>query len=455
MADGAVIGRRGVVAGIGAATALGGARARAQAQVTVRAMTLQGAPLQMQAYAKMVAEFEQAHPGIKVLIEPVSETVLWPKLAAAYAGGDVPDLVLQATAPPVISLYYAGLLLPMDDVVKAVGEDDFEANARNLYFDRGHYFAAAASNNCVSLLWYRKDLLAGAGLAVPETWDQLIAVARSLTKGGRYGTALPYGKTAMTNSILWTLIYQAGGRVIAPDDSVVFASEHTEAALEFLKEMHQYCPPGANRYDFGDVLNAYVSGASATTMYTGRAIVNTMAQNPAIADQISCVPYPYMKGGVPWRSGCVRGVDHPQGGAERGGGQAVRGMELPAGHVCGLPERDARAPDTDAEIGHRLRGVSRQPRAAEIPPRTRCHHRHAGARALDREAHGRQQADHQGGRHPGQRGVRRRDPARGDREPDAEGGRRVGPGPDRADHAWLKPRAGGRPSRAGCSSHPP
>lgn len=276
-------------------------------------MTLQGAPLQMKAYAQMVADFEAAHPGIKVLIEPIAETVLWPKLAAAYAGGDVPDLVLQATAPPVISLHSAGLLLPMDDVVRAVGESDFEPNTKNLYFADGHYFAAAASNNCVSLLWYRKDLLAEAGLAVPETWDELITVARRLTKAGKYGTALPYGKTAMTNSIMWTLIYQAGGQVIAPDNSVVFASDQTVSALEFLKEMHQFCPPGANRYDFGDTLNAFVSGASATTMYTGRVIVNTMAQNPAIADQISCVPYPFMKGGVPWRSGAFEALVIPKG----------------------------------------------------------------------------------------------------------------------------------------------
>ena len=313
VSDAGVFGRRAALGGAVAA-ALSTRRARAQAPVTVRAMTLQGAPLQMQAYARMVAEFEQAHPGIKVLVEPIAETVLWPKLAAAYAGGDVPDLVLQATAPPVVSLQNAGLLLPMDDVVKAVGEDDFEPNTRNLYRGPdGHYFAACASNNCVSLLWYRKDLLAEAGLAVPETWDDLLNVARTLTKGGKYGTALPYGKTAMTNSILWTLVYQAGGRVIADDGSVVFASEPVEAALEFLREMRQFCPPGANRYDFGDVLNAYVSGASATTMYTGRAIVNTIGQNPAIADQIDCAPYPYRKGGVPWRSGAFESLIIPKG----------------------------------------------------------------------------------------------------------------------------------------------
>jgi len=300
-------------AAIAAATAVPTRRARAQAPVRLRAMTLQGQPLQLKAYQEMVANFEAAHPGIKVAIEPIQEAVLWPKLSAAYAGGDVPDIVLQITAPPTISLHGSGLVLPMDDVIKAVGEEDFEPQALSLYKDKGSYFAAPVSNNCVSLLWYRKDLLAEAGLEVPQHWDELVNVARALTKNGKYGTALPFGKTAMTNSIMWTLIYQAGGRVIAPDNSVVFNSEPTVAALEFLKEMYQYCPPGATRYDFSDVLNAYVTGASATTMYTGRAIVNVNQQNPAIADRISVAPYPYRRGGVPWRSGAFESIIIPKG----------------------------------------------------------------------------------------------------------------------------------------------
>ena len=296
-----------------AATGLATGRARAQQPARIRAMTLQRSPEQLAAYAKMVSTFEAAHPGIKVAVEPIAETDLWPKLAASYAGGDVPDLVLQLTAPPTISLYNAGLLLPMDDVVNALGESDFAPETRNLYKDKGSYYAACTSNNCVSLLWYRKDLLEQEGLAVPQHWDELVAVAKKLTKNGKYGTSLPYGKTAMTNSITWTLIYQAGGLVIAPDNSVVFNSDATVAALEFLKEMHQYAPPGANRYDFFDVLNAFVTGASATTMYTGRAITNVNANNPALADKISCVPYPYMRGGKPWWSGAFECIVVPKG----------------------------------------------------------------------------------------------------------------------------------------------
>jgi multiple sugar transport system substrate-binding protein len=301
-------------AGAAAALSLSGSfpAARAQAPVTLRVMTLQRAPLQVKAYDAMVKGFEAVNPGIKVSILPVSQTDLWPKLAAAYAGGDVPDLVLQLTSENAVSLYGQGLVLPVDDVINAIGEADFDPAARNLFKDKGSYFAVPASNNCVSLLWYRKDLLAEAGLEPPQTWDQMVTMARRLTKGDKYGASLPYGQTAMTNSITWTLIYQAGGRVIAPDNSVVFNSDATVAVLEFLKEMHQYVPPGANRYDFFDVLNAYVTGVSASCMYTGRAIGNVNSDNPALADQISCVPFPLQSPDRPWWSGAFESIVIPK-----------------------------------------------------------------------------------------------------------------------------------------------
>lgn len=310
------IGRRSLLKAAGAAAAgslIGHfPDAQAQAPVTIRAMTLQRAPLQLKAYEAMVKGFEAVYPNIKVEILPVSQTDLWPKLAAAYAGGDAPDLVMQITSENAVSLHGQGLVQSVDEVVTALGEADFEPAAQKLFKDKGSYFAVPASNNCVSLLWYRKDLLNEIGADVPKTWDQLIAVARKLTKGDMYGASLPYGKTAMTNSITWTLVYQAGGRVIAPDNSVVFKSDATIAVLEFLKEMHQFVPPGANRYDFSEVLNAYVSGTSATCMYTGRAIVNVNNENPKIADHISCAPFPLQSANRPWWSGAFESIILPK-----------------------------------------------------------------------------------------------------------------------------------------------
>ncbi|MFJ7147117.1 ABC transporter substrate-binding protein [Streptomyces sp. NPDC100445] len=56
----------------------------------------------------------------------------------------------------------------------------------------GTYYGAARSVNTLAL-FYDKDALAEAGLAVPRTWAELRATARRLTHGKRYGLVLSAG----------------------------------------------------------------------------------------------------------------------------------------------------------------------------------------------------------------------------------------------------------------------
>jgi len=291
------IARRRVVQGAGA---LGGAailapwsRARAQGQKTLRFWTTQSAPEQRRAYDAIFKGFETANPGLKVALEVVSDNDAWPKITAAFAGGDVPDLVAHLVGPNVISLYDRGLLEPMDEVITAVGADDFFPNARDVYKDKGVQFATCISNNSF-VLWYRKDLVDG---AAPKYWDEMTAAAKAATKGGVFGAALPYGKVGFANRFMYMLINQAGGQVIAPDLSVAFNSPETVAAFEWMKEMYQYCPPGSAGYSFGEVMTAYVSGRAAMAVYSGRPLINVNTQNPSLADKISVAFFPYRREG--------------------------------------------------------------------------------------------------------------------------------------------------------------
>ena len=45
--------------------------------------------------------------------------------------------------------------------------------------------------------------------------------------------------------------------------------------------MRELCPPGATNYSWGESLTAFVSGATATGIYTGRVLINVNTQNPA------------------------------------------------------------------------------------------------------------------------------------------------------------------------------
>ena len=297
----ASLGRRTLLAGTGAA--LGALAApqivRAQGKATLRFWTSQGAPAQLAAWKDIFARFEQANPRFTVAIELFSDDDIWPKLTAGFAAKNLPDLVSFVQAYTVATLASNDLLEPFDEVVKAVGENDFFPAMRDIYKIGGHYVAATLNNATSSNLWYRKDLLAGAGVQPPKTWEEQLAAAKAMTKNGIFGNSLPYGRTSFTSTMMVNFVHQAGGMVVNPDGTPGLNSPATVAALEFLNEIFAYAPPGATNYSWGEVLNSFVTGRAAMAPYTGRPIAIVAEQNPKILDSISVVPYPYRAAGHP------------------------------------------------------------------------------------------------------------------------------------------------------------
>ena len=269
---------------------------------TIQFWSSQTSPEQLKAYEQYVASFEAAHPGLKVNVTLSGGADNWAKLTAAFGSGDVPDLVAHLLGYNVISLFGQGLLQSMDDVVNTVGESDFQQNARDIYkIDGTYYSAGCITNNSLSVLWYRTDLLEKAGFSkAPVTWDEMIDVAKKTKKGRVSGMSLPYGKSGMANRMVDITVHQAGGWIVDPDLEPAFNSQATVDALEFLKEVREYCPAGADGYSYGETLNAFVIGRAAMTMYTGRTLVNVANKNPPIADKFTAAPFPYMKGGRPY-----------------------------------------------------------------------------------------------------------------------------------------------------------
>ena len=215
----------------------------------------------------------------------------------------MPDIVTHLPSFAVQSYYANGLLTSFDDVIDAIGADDFFLGANNVYLaGDGKYCGTGIGNSAANMLWVRRDLMEQAGLEdIPETWDELRSAVQAMQTGGIFGAPLPYGRNSMTSLIFIGFIHQAGGSVFTPDLEVNIDNEGTRNALEFYKEMREYCPPGATNYSWGESLTAFVSGATATGIYTGRVLINVNTQNPSIADSVTCVTYPRMSAEIaPW-----------------------------------------------------------------------------------------------------------------------------------------------------------
>jgi multiple sugar transport system substrate-binding protein len=289
-------GALGLAAAAGLATG-----ARGQSPVTLRWWSPQASPAQREAYMFQIAAFEQANPGVKVLFEPTSDEAYAQQLAAAFASGQVPNIVTHLPSFAVSNYWRNGLLEPFNDVIAAIGADKYYPDANRIYeVTKGQYAGTGIGNTAANMLWVRRDLMEKAGIAkIPETWDELRAACQKMQTGGIYGAPLPYGKNSMTSLIFIGILHQAGGQVFAPDLSVALDSKEAVNALEFYKSMRELCPAGATNYSWGESLTAFVSGATATGIYAGRVLANVNSQNPGIKDFITCTTYPTISKDVP------------------------------------------------------------------------------------------------------------------------------------------------------------
>jgi multiple sugar transport system substrate-binding protein len=288
----------GVAAGLGAPMV-----ARGQQPVTLRWWSPQTAPAQREAYMFQIRTFEEANPGVRVAFEPSSDEGYPAQLAAAFASGQVPSVVTHLPSFALATYWQSNLLEPMNDVINAVGPENYYDGANRIYeITPGQYCGTGIGNSAANMLWLRQDLMQAAGVTeAPRTWDQLRAACQRMQRGGVFGAPLPYGRNSMTSLIFICFVHGAGGQIFTPDLQVAVDSDQFRNALEFYKSMRELCPPGATGYSWGDSLTAFVSGATATGIYAGRVLANVAAQNPRIAPSVTCHNYPTVSAQVaPW-----------------------------------------------------------------------------------------------------------------------------------------------------------
>ncbi len=302
------ISRRSVLKGTGAvgltaaASSLPFSAALAE-EVTLRWWSPQASPAQVAAYKYQIDTFEKAHPGVKVKFEKTSDEGYAPQLAAAFASGKVPNMVTHLPSFACSNYWRNGLLEPMNDVINAVGADKYYDGANDIYeIDKGQYSATGIGNGAANMMWLRKDLMEKAGIEkAPVTWDELRSACQKMQGGGVYGAPLPYAKNSMTTLTIIGFIHLAGGHVFNQNLDVDLVTDEAVNALEFYRSMRELCPPGATNYSWGQSLTAFVSGGTATGIYTGRVLINVNKQNPKIADHVTCETYPRISADVsPW-----------------------------------------------------------------------------------------------------------------------------------------------------------
>ncbi len=141
------------------------------------------------AYEKAIAEFETAHPDIKIEWEAFENESYKTKIQVAMNDPDtLPDIFFTWSGAFLGDFVEAGNVMRLDDAYKPFANELPEVMLSNSTYNGGHY-AVPLTYNIVTL-FANMDLLAKAGWDhVPETYEDLIACCDALVANG----IVPFG----------------------------------------------------------------------------------------------------------------------------------------------------------------------------------------------------------------------------------------------------------------------
>ncbi|HEY4191177.1 MAG TPA: sugar ABC transporter substrate-binding protein [Mesorhizobium sp.] len=263
--------------------------APAMAKDVVRFLHNETDPPSIEFYNKAIAAFEAENPDIEIQMEAVGTDARLQKVVAALSAKTMPE-IFKILPEEIPDFAKKGYIENLDSFIDDIGRDDFVKGS--VATIDGKAFSVPYTLGNFSVLFYRDDLLKAKNIEVPKNWDDLKSAAAKLTGDGKYGFIFPAGKNRMTSIFLSALMWSAGGTYFDKDLNVTFDNPGTIKALQFLKDMVPYSPPGIASYSYNDMINAYMTGTVALDIYASRLPANAAANTPDLFANTKPAPMP-------------------------------------------------------------------------------------------------------------------------------------------------------------------
>lgn len=255
------------------------------------------------AIEEYIPQFE-AETGIKVNLEILPEDQFRQKvLVELTTGAGTVDVFMSMPPQEGLKFHSAGWYEPLQEYIAnpALTSPDYDAAD----FLAGVMGAETISGDVIGIpimmenevLYYRKDIFADKGIAVPTTMDELQAVAAELNDPANdfYGfTARGKGAAAVTQ--FSTFLYNYGGEWLDADRKPIINSPEAVKAFEVYGGLlKDYGPPGSTNnhwYEASSILN---QGKAA--MYTDANSLFAVVENAESSTVVGKIGYAMMPAG--------------------------------------------------------------------------------------------------------------------------------------------------------------
>lgn len=211
----------------------------------IRLWTPEEQPERIAIQQQIADEFE-AKTGISVEVIPVTENDLGTRATAAFAAGDMPDIIYH-------SLQYAlpwaeAGILDTDaatEIVEELGVDTFAPGALGMVaYDDGS--TSVPVDGWTQMVLYRKDLFDEAGLEAPATYEAVQAAISALhSPPEMYGFVAPTKiDEGFMSQVLEHVFLANGVSPVGPEGVAELDGAKTEEVLNFYKGLVEASPPG-------------------------------------------------------------------------------------------------------------------------------------------------------------------------------------------------------------------
>lgn len=243
---------------------------------------------------KLVPEFREKYPHIKVQVDGLPYADQLPKTMLDLTGTEPTYDIVLADDPWIPRMAETGGLVDLKKGLRRYTEKgydwaDFSPSPLAAGEADGHQYAVPVRTNLM-LMFYNKALYKKAGVAEPSertTWKQYLKDARKLDqdtdgdgKKDSWTVGTYFTKDPLTPTIWQSVLNADGGHLLDSEQRVTFNNAKGVKALQTQIDLLKHAPPGASSYQFNEPLEAFRQGKTATmfmwgSVYKGTAVDKT------------------------------------------------------------------------------------------------------------------------------------------------------------------------------------
>lgn len=248
------------------------------------------------AIKELLPDFEEK-TGIKVNVESFFEDQLTQKLTVQFtAGSATPDVFMYRPLQEGKLFFKNGWTQALDDFVNKDADYDFNDISKSAVGTAtvDGKIAGIPIITEQEILYYRKDILEKAGIAVPKTLDELVAAAKQLNdpKNELYGFVARGQRSPLVTQVS-SFLYSEGGDFTQGDKATVNTPEAIKAFTTYGTLLKDYGPPGTLNMSWPQAMGIFTQGKAvfytdANSLYKNA----TDKEKSKIADNVGFAVFP-------------------------------------------------------------------------------------------------------------------------------------------------------------------